>query len=130
MKSNPSTSADDIVLLEQERTAYGLPQGVTVSTDIQGVTGQAEADSGVIINYPFNSYDGQVRFYQPETGSRQFDYSREGVAHYGLLAEWVENLSQVDAQRGDEVMQSFMSSAESYLKMWESAERHSQQIGQ
>ena len=44
------------------------------------------------ITYPFKSYDGKVTFDRQRTGERTFDYSNEGVAHYGLYADWFEDL--------------------------------------
>jgi hypothetical protein len=124
MKSNPSSSAAAIKHEAALQQAYGLPVGVTVSTDIQGVTSQAAPDDGVQIHYPFTSFDGTVTFTQPKTGVRSFDYATEGVAHYGMLAEWVENLRQVDAADNADVMSIFMNSAESYLQMWERVQAH------
>lgn len=124
MKSNPSSSA---AAIKHEATlvqAHGLLAGVTVSTDIQGVTSQAAADDGVQIQYPFTSFDGTVTFTQPKTGVRSFDYATEGVAHYGMLAEWVENLRQVDAADDADIMGIFMNSAEAYLQMWERVQGH------
>lgn len=124
MKSNPTASAAAILHEAALLQAHGLPVGVTVSTDIQGVTSQAEADAGVRIQYPFASVDGTVTFTAPKTGARSFDYASEGVAHYGMLAEWLENLRQVDAADDADIMGIFMNSAESYLQMWERTQAH------
>ncbi|PCJ33803.1 MAG: hypothetical protein COA99_15305 [Moraxellaceae bacterium] len=122
MKGNPSSIAGRIKALKAELEQHPYTVGVAVSTDIQGVTSQANSDDGVEIEYPFLSYDGNVRFYKPKTGNREFDYATEGVAHYGLLAEWVENLRQVDENDPEDLMGIFMNSAEAYLQMWERAE--------
>jgi microsomal dipeptidase-like Zn-dependent dipeptidase len=120
MKSTPSSSAHAITTLSAERERFGLPSGVAISTDIQGVTSQAAADEGFVLQYPMRSYDGKVEFLAPKTGLRSFDYSVEGVAHYGLLPEWVDNLRQVD-EHDNKVMSAFMASAEAYIQLWESA---------
>ena len=122
MKGNPSSIAGRIKALKAELEQHPYTVGVAVSTDIQGVTSQASSDDGIEIEYPFLSYDGNVRFYKPKTGNREFDYATEGVAHYGLLAEWVENLRQVDENDPEDLMGIFMNSAEAYLQMWERAE--------
>ncbi len=127
MNSNPSNHARRIQKHTEEIEAYGYTAGLGFGSDIQGVTSQTNGDSGVTINYPFTSIDGTVTFTQPTTGNRRFDYAQEGVAHYGLFPEWLENLRQVDAQSDDKVMNTFMNSAETYIQMWERAEANQTQ---
>lgn len=124
MNGTPSTVARRIAKFEKEIQDYDLPTGLPMGSDLQGVTSQTSGDNGVIINYPFTSIDGLVTFTQPKTGNRTFDFAQEGIAHYGLYPEWVENFRQVDASVEDAVMDNFMSSAESYVQMWERATGH------
>ena len=49
--------------------------------------------------YPFKSYDGKVTFDRQKTGERTFDFAKEGVAHYGLYADWFEDLRRVGGQQ-------------------------------
>ena len=125
MNSSPSNVAQRIANYKEEVQGYDLPEefsvGLPMGSDLQGVTSQTSGDNGVIINYPFTSVDGLVTFSQPKTGNRTFDFANEGIAHYGLYPEWVENFKQVDALSDDGVMDNFMSSAESYVQMWERA---------
>jgi hypothetical protein len=107
----------------QERSAFFPQSGVGIGSDIQGVSTQASSEADISITYPFPSIDGKVQFLPPETGVRRFDFDREGVAHYGLLAEWIEEIRQVDARQGSQAVQSLMQSAEAYLQMWEAAEQ-------
>ena len=95
-----------------------------MGTDIQGVSTLPESDPQFQVEYPFKSFDGQVTFTKPKTGDRTFDYSSEGVAHYGLLAEWVQNLQKSEANVENKAIESFMKSAEAYLQMWERASSH------
>jgi hypothetical protein len=44
------------------------------------------------------------------------------MTHYGLFAEWVENLRQVSQREGNDSFEIFMNSAEAYLQMWARAE--------
>lgn len=122
---NPSAVADRIRLLTEEMAQTPYAVGVGLGTDIQGVTSQARADQDFELVYPFQSIDQQVTFLPPKTGDRSFDYAQEGVAHYGLLPEWVENLRQVDQQDPADLIGVLMNSAEAYLQMWERAESHS-----
>jgi hypothetical protein len=118
---SPSGAANNIAQLSEEMSAYPFATGVGIGTDVQGMCCQPNSDSGVEISYPFTSYDGLVTFEQPTVGNRTFDYANEGIAHYGLYAEWMENLWQVDEDHPADVMEIFMNSAETYLQMWERA---------
>ncbi|MFW7378988.1 MAG: hypothetical protein ACOH5I_09300 [Oligoflexus sp.] len=123
--SSPSHIARKLETYATEIESFGYLPGVAISTDIQGVTSQAMADAGVEMNYPFSSIDSKVRFFPPATGNRKFDYTKEGIAHYGLLAEWVENLRQVDENSGTRAVEILMNSAEAFIQMWERAEMSS-----
>ena len=84
--------------------------------DLGGLSNQPAAGSA---KYPFKSYDGKVTFERPRTGERSFDYTKEGVAHYGLYPEWFEELRRL----GGRAMEHDMSDgSEAYLEMWERAE--------
>jgi hypothetical protein len=96
--------------------------GIGIGSDVQGVTSQPTGDKGFVPEYPFPSVDGLVTFTPPSVGDRALDFSTEGVAHYGLYAEWVENLRQLDEGDDADLMGIFMSSAEAYIQMWERAE--------
>lgn len=73
------------------------------------------------MTYPFKSFDGKYTFHRQKTGNRTFDYNKEGVAHYGLLADHLEDIRNV---ADEEVYQSILNSAEAYLQMWERVEAH------
>ena len=126
MKGAPSGAANSIAKYEEEMQPYDYALGLSMGSDIQGVSSQPGGDNDVIINYPFTSVDGLVTFTEPKTGNRTFDFANEGIAHYGLYAEWVENLRQVDEKSSEGVMGNFMNSAEAYVQMWERASAHSQ----
>ena len=92
---------------------------VPMSTDSGGIASLpgVPRDGDVEITYPFASYDGQVTFEQQVTGKRTFDYNQEGIAHYGLFAEWIHALSKTPD--GEHAMQQLFRSAEAYLRMWQ-----------
>lgn len=119
----PRDTAQAILQYQRERSEFFPESGVGIGSDIQGVSSQATGEDDLTIQYPFPSVDGKVQFFPPETGLRRFDYDREGVAHYGLLAEWIEELRQLDERQGTDAVGSLMNSAEAYLQMWERAER-------
>ncbi len=73
-------------------------------------------DSPAKVTYPFTSLDGRVTFERQKTGERTFDYSREGVAHYGLYADWVEEVRKLGGPR---IAEDLLRGSEAYLQMWE-----------
>lgn len=71
--------------------------------------------------YPFRPYRGRLVFGRQQPGSRSFDLSSDGVAHYGLIPDL---LAQVQTEeRGREALGMLFHAAEAYLETWERAER-------
>ena len=71
------------------------------------------------MKYPFKSYDGKVTFNKSKTGERTWDYTKEGVAQYGLYAEWFDELRRLG---GRDYVRDMTNGSEAYLQMWERAE--------
>jgi hypothetical protein len=67
---------------------------------------------------PFKSFDGSVTFERQQSGERTFDINKEGVAHYGLYADWFEDLRKI---AGDSILEDMSLGADSYLRSWERA---------
>ena len=88
--------------------------------DLGGLSQQpaVEAEDPPEVQYPFKSFDGRVSFDRQVTGERTFDYVSEGVSHYGLYADWFEDLR---LRAGDEMLRDMWDGAEAYLQMWERA---------
>ena len=103
-----------------EKTGYEV--GVGFGSDVQGILSFGFGDDGFVPEYPFLSYDGTVEFTEPKIGNRTIDFVEEGMAHYGMFPEWVENLRQVSEEQGNDSFEIFMNSAEAYLQMWARAE--------
>ena len=120
--SKPTNVVDNIQHTKSiiEKTNFEL--GVGFATDIQGVVSQTTGEDDFIPTYPFKSYDGTVTFTEPKIGNRTIDFNKEGIAHYGMFAEWMENFRQVTQEKGDDSFDIFMNSAEAYLQMWARAE--------
>ena len=59
---------------------------------------------------------GDVR--RQRSGAREFDINKDGVAHYGLYPDWVEDLRKI---AGDQIVEDMSRGAEAYLQMWERA---------
>jgi microsomal dipeptidase-like Zn-dependent dipeptidase len=117
--ANSITNTISQYLDEVETTPY-LP-GVGFSTDMSGLGGQAGPRYDGATNplqYPFTTEFGLVVDKQ-KSGNRTFDISNEGVAHYGLVADHLQDIRVNGTAR---VYESVMNSAEAYLQMWERAE--------
>jgi microsomal dipeptidase-like Zn-dependent dipeptidase len=70
------------------------------------------------VAYPFTSLDGQVSFERQVSGQRTWDVNVDGVAHYGLYPDWMEQLRLL---AGEPIASDLMSGAEAYLQTWERA---------
>jgi microsomal dipeptidase-like Zn-dependent dipeptidase len=71
------------------------------------------------LTYPFKALDPNVTFERQRTGERTFDYATQGVAHYGLYADWLADLRRLG---GDALANDMWAGAEAYLQMWERAD--------
>ncbi len=94
--------------------------GLGFGSDMNGFSGQggppADDDPAQVI-YPFEGLGG-VTIHQQVSGEKTYDYGVDGVAHYGMYADYVEHVRK----RGGEAMVDAMyRSAEQYLQMWERA---------
>jgi microsomal dipeptidase-like Zn-dependent dipeptidase len=75
-------------------------------------------DSPARVTYPFKSLDGAVTIDRQRSGERVFDYANEGVAHYGLYADWAEEVRKLG---GPGIVSDLLRGPEAYLQMWERA---------
>src|SRR5258708_29555904 len=71
------------------------------------------------ISYPFKSYVGNVTFGREQWGQRTFDLNTDGLANYGMYADW---LHSVQLAGGAALMNTMFQGAEAYLETWERAE--------
>jgi microsomal dipeptidase-like Zn-dependent dipeptidase len=55
-----------------------------------------------------------------QTGSKTWDYNKDGVAHYGLLPDFLTDLKNLG---GDKELESLFKSAEYFAQMWEKCQR-------
>jgi hypothetical protein len=119
----PGHSAADEYVKEWKQyrprqTPYAFGWGY--GADLGGLSHQPVATAdGKGFKYPFKSYDGKVTFTRQRTGERTFDYGNEGVAHYGLYADWLHDLRLRGGQR---LAKDMSDGSEAYLEMWERAD--------
>jgi hypothetical protein len=71
------------------------------------------------VTYPFKSFVGDVTFDKQRSGERVYDINVDGVDHYGLYPDWIEDLRKL---AGNDIVEEMARGAESYLQMWERAE--------
>ena len=94
--------------------------GFGFGDDMNGFASQGAPREGASnpVSYPFKSFDGGVTFERQRSGKRTFDINTDGVAHYGLYPDWVEDLRM---QAGDKIVKDLSRGSEAYLQMWERA---------
>ena len=100
----------------------GSPR-VAMGTDVNGMERLPRASKNIPDSAQFYSahYYNDIPdnmeddFQKCITGNRQWDYTREGVAHYGLMADFIRDVRK----RNVSVQQRLMDSAEYFAKMWE-----------
>jgi microsomal dipeptidase-like Zn-dependent dipeptidase len=68
------------------------------------------------VAYPFTTRTG-VKLDKSVAGKREFDYNNEGLAHFGLLADFVQDLKNVGLTNRD--LEPLFRSAEGYIRLWE-----------
>ncbi|MES2907668.1 MAG: hypothetical protein V4688_00735 [Pseudomonadota bacterium] len=114
-------------------TRPGLYFGFGFGQDANGLSTLAPPRSGEKIKpvrYPFKLFSGPdwgeefagikpVEFAQQVSGERIYDIGVDGMAHYGLIPDWVE---EVRIEGGAPAIRDLFRSAEAYLQMWERAE--------
>ena len=103
---------------ELGRQYYGVGYGA----DMNGFGSQGlprGADVPNPVTYPFQSFDGNVTIDKQTSGQRVYDINADGVAHYGLYPDWIEDLRMI---AGDQIVEDLGRGAEAYLQMWERAD--------
>ena len=99
-----------------DRYYFGFGYGA----DINGLGAQGDprgADVPNPVTYPFRGLGG-VRVHQQRSGERVYDINVDGVAHYGLYPDWIEDLRQI---AGRDIVEDMARGPEAYLQMWERA---------
>ncbi|WP_433324670.1 Coagulation factor 5/8 type domain-containing protein [Spirillospora sp. CA-294931] len=107
----------------QAKKAHGGqgPFGYGYGLDANGFGHLPSPRDGSQVKYPFASFDGSVTLDRLRTGQRTWDLNVDGVANYGLVPDWIEDMR---LSVGDELVQDMANGAETYLRMWEGATNH------
>ena len=99
------------------RYFYGIGYGA----DMNGFGSQGNPRGAGVPNpvrYPFKSFDGRVTIDKQRSGERVYDINVDGVAHYGLYPDWVEDLRML---AGQDIVKDMARGPEAYLQTWERA---------
>lgn len=97
--------------------------GFGFGSDMNGFGAQGDprgADASNPVTYPFTGLGG-VTVDRQRSGERVFDVNTDGVAHYGLYADWVEDAEHVAGADGAALGADLARGAEAYLQTWERA---------
>lgn len=92
---------------------------MAMGTDVGGFSALPRRDTSIRLTY-------DSTFPRCHTGNRTWDINTDGVAHYGLFADYVRSWD--NAGMTGEEKRVFMNSAEDFTEMWEKAERKSKQL--
>jgi microsomal dipeptidase-like Zn-dependent dipeptidase len=97
-------------------------RGVALGTDMNGLSPQLP-NSTKSFDYPFlvdNRKTPSVSLSKCTSGAKTFDFKDEGIAHYGMLADFLQALRQFD--QGANVANCLFRTAEDTIRMWEKVE--------
>ncbi|GID33402.1 membrane dipeptidase [Paractinoplanes brasiliensis] len=97
--------------------------GYGVGSDVNGLGPQAapRLDAGSRpLTYPFTATNG-TQVAKQVYGSRTFDLNTDGVAQYGLYADWIVDLVNQSGGDAAQLRRHLLSGAEAYTVMWEKA---------
>jgi len=94
--------------------------GIGYGSDMNGLAAQSRpgSETGDPLDYPFRALDGRTTLDREQWGERTFDITQDGLATYGMYADWLE---QVRRRGGDGVARDLLRGAEAYLQTWERA---------
>ena len=95
--------------------------GFGFGADINGLGAQGDprpnAENDRPVTYPFTTLGG-VKVDRQVSGERVYDINKDGVAHYGLYIDWLQDLKML---AGNDILKDMSRGPEAYLQMWERA---------
>jgi hypothetical protein len=95
--------------------------GFGAGFDTGGFGHQSPPRGGSAVQYPFATFDGGSTVDRQRTGQRVYDVNADGLAHYGLLPDWLEDLRIVAGADGPAIVADMSRGAETYLRVWSRA---------
>ena len=115
--------SDGFVAKWRRHLTWANPQdywGIGFGADINGLGAQGDPRPDAATNpvtYPFTTLGG-VTVEQQVSGQRTYDINSDGVSHYGLYPDWIQDLKM---QAGPDIVTDLARGPEAYLQMWERA---------
>jgi hypothetical protein len=97
--------------------------GFGYGADMNGFGAQGNprgADVANPVTYPFTGLNG-VRVERQRSGQRVFDINADGVSHYGLYPDWIQDVKTLAGADGTAFAADMARGAEAYLQTWERA---------
>jgi hypothetical protein len=94
--------------------------GFGYGADINGFGAQGDARGADVTNpvtYPFTGLGG-ITVNKQVSGKQVYDINADGVAHYGMYPDWIQDLKKVG---GNAIGVDMARGAEAYLQTWERA---------
>ena len=115
-----SATPEDAPAYAAKIAGYGADgfRGVGIGTDTGGFAALPGPQKAKLA-YPFAALYGNVRLARERSGTRTFDLNKDGVAHYGLMADLLADVT--GAKHGARAKALLLHSAEAYLETWERA---------
>jgi len=92
---------------------------VSFGTDLNGLVKGAPPRAGG------NLYS--TSFPKSHTGNKYWNYRTDGVAHYGMMADFLADV-RTEPTHGNKVYASIMKNAEAFAQMWEKAEKEAKMV--
>jgi hypothetical protein len=95
--------------------------GIGFGADINGLGAQGDPRPNAAddrpVTYPFTTLGG-VKVDKQVSGERVYDINKDGVSHYGLYPDWIQDLKML---AGEDIVKDMSRGPEAYLQMWERA---------
>jgi len=105
-------------LTKGKNAIYGEGR-VSFGTDLNGLVKGAPPRAGS------NLYSND--FPKSHTGNKYWNYRADGVAHYGMMADFFEDV-RTEPNYGSKIYTNMMKNAEVFVEMWEKAEKVSKSV--
>jgi microsomal dipeptidase-like Zn-dependent dipeptidase len=121
--SSVSTNFSKEWSIARQGRVAGFMFGTPFGSDINGLHSQPVPRANAASNpvrYPFKSFDGGSTIDRQHSGTRVYDINTDGVDHYGLYPDWIEDLRLV---AGPQIVTDMANGAEAYLQLWARAEK-------
>ncbi len=128
------TASKRMVIASKGREAGRVAFGTDLNGLVRGPHPAVTVDSFTLeatakFNQQVKACQGKLynsSFIMGKTGDKRFDFCEDGVAHYGMLADFLQYISGMD--QGADLQTNIMQNAEMFAQMWEKAVKNSKGV--